>query len=268
MPINVPFRKIGHDTIEGDVNPSEVRHLQDYLTEVRIQDSWKRFFGSSLAQFVLPAALAIALYFLIFRRMGGWIFLFVFFGAGHGMFQGFTKWIQQRADSMAWNKAVHDARQRALSEQMRELAKKGILASRIHPEVGRALNATAEAAMEVRSLLVSEKWEDLARSTHWRDIRKSSIIAVDEGMHDAMSEAQPFVRMPGMTKADFEKMVQRDPHAASTVAKIQALTQKLRTLHDGLVGAYGLSAQTKLDRALEDLHSVRQAENELDELRH
>lgn len=250
------------------MNPSEIRHLQDYLTEVRIRDSWKRFFGGYLAQFILPALIAVAVYFLIFRRMGGWIFLFLFFGAGHGMFQGFTKWMQQRADSMAWNRAVQDARQRAWCEQMRELAAKRVLAARIHPEVGRALNDTAKAAMEVRALLGSGQWDDLARSAHWRDIRKSSLGAVDEGMHDAMTEAQPYVRISGMKKADFEKMVARDPNAKGTVASIEELTSKLRALHEGLRGAHGLSAQTKLDQALEDLHSVRRAETELDELRH
>jgi hypothetical protein len=246
------------------MSPTDLRHLTDYLTEKREAG----IMGSALVavgRWVVPAVILALLYWFLLRQFTC-LFFVAFFGVGQGLYQWIAQSIAAHSRRSGWQRSKLDARAIGAADELRDLIEKGNLHNRIHPKVGEALEGCAKLAMQIRTNLNGSAWKERSMGKHWQEVRQSSLLAVDEALHQAILLAMPYVRRSGMRKATFEKSIESDPYAGKVVEEIEELQTKLQHLSSGLADAVGREAtETQLDRALRDLHAVRGAEKELDD---
>jgi hypothetical protein len=248
------------------VSAANVRNLHAYLTEERRHEGWRRFIYSSSAQILVLLLLGALCLFLFSKLLRSWFVVAILFGAGTSASGSFTSWLKRRASEEKWRMAVKDPHARAWSEQLRELAVRGTLPSRIHPIIAQHLDELAETCMSIRTLLNGDSWQDDSKAKHWREVQLNSLDAVDESMHRALMEAYPYVRRSGMRKATFAEMIEQDPSAERVVNRIKELHLKVSTLKEGLIEATGNPDLSQLDHALAELQAIRKAEAELDQV--
>ncbi len=247
------------------MNPTEIRNLERYLNEERKGASGFSPALLALLRFILVVALPVAIISYMIFNFHWWFFLFI--GAGPGIYGKFARNMERKAKDAAWSLPGVSSEAKAATSEVRELATRGTLSKRIHPEIGRRLDACAKAAMDIRQMLQSESWVERSKTGHWKEVSKNAMVSVDESVHEAIVASMPFIRRSGMRKADFEAMVATGTGYEHAAAELDAWTAKLQELRSGLEQAGGERSESRIDRTLRELGDLRAAEAELDESR-
>ncbi|RYG40546.1 hypothetical protein EON79_22430, partial [bacterium] len=205
--------------------PPDLRNVVAYLAEPR----WNRaaWSGARIVATTLVAIAMIVVAIVLFTRLNGGIFLFLFGTSATG---GVLKWINDRFEAAAWAKSGLSGAHLEAVGFFREMANEGKLNARIHPRVGEALDACAMYAVEIRRILADPK--------RLSELRAEALRGVDEEMHDAFLDAKPWVRAKGGQKKAFQARVDADPEPVA-VLRLTERAVRLRQLRDDLTLSLG-----------------------------
>ncbi|CAN5390662.1 hypothetical protein BH11ARM2_BH11ARM2_23990 [soil metagenome] len=236
---------------------SDLHNLTAYLKEPRQESKSiphavaSRFWGLLAA---LPTILLVLLAISFLQGAGTWIF-FVFIFGGGGIFASLKQWARERSKAAAWAGSGLSRVHHEVGEFFFDLIENNHLEERIHPAVAVPLEVCASVTMEIRHMLADPK--------RLPELRRETLRALDEEMHDAMLEAKSWIRAKGMQRKLFNERIESNPEPPQA-ALLQKRAERLENLRNDLAASVGLPARG-VERIMADLRERRAAEEELRE---